>query len=109
MLLLLMSSPKCSTAPLLGDQPPKCNLEPVKQQFGSRSEHKRACLLTRQCPAAAPQSSAAGRSSAVDIPGILDESLAAGVLSQQAAAQFSAAGAWAGSAMENHIAQYSSR
>ena len=59
--------------------------------------------------AEAPAWSAPARSSTVDVPRILDESMAAGALSQQAAAQLTAAGALAGTAADNPIAQYSSR
>ena len=56
-----------------------------------------------------PASSAPARSSTVDVLRILDESMAAGALSQQASAQLKAAGALAGTAADNPIAQYSSR
>lgn len=57
----------------------------------------------------AAASSAPARSSTVDVPRILDESMAAGALSQQASAQLKAAGALAGTAADNPLAQYSSR
>ena len=59
--------------------------------------------------AGAPALSAPARSSSFDVPRILDESMAAGALSQQAAAQLTAAGALAGTAADNPVAQYSSR
>ena len=61
------------------------------------------------CPAAGPGELTAWEASPLDVPHILDESLAGGVLSQAAAARLKAAGALAGSASSNPIAQYSSR
>ena len=66
-------------------------------------------VQTLKFPAAGPGETAAREASPLDIPRILDESLAGGVLTQAAAARLKAAGALAGSASSNPIAQYSSR
>ena len=59
--------------------------------------------------AAEPGKTTAREALPLDVPRILDESLAGGVLSQAAAARLKTAGALAGSASSNSIAQYSSR
>ena len=68
-----------------------------------------AHVQTATSPSAGPGETTAREASSLDVPRILDESLAGGVLSQAAAARLKTAGALAGTASSNPISQYSSR